>query len=112
MSAPEEARQLPEALQRFAVRYPGVWKAYADLGDSCAEAGPLDKKSQRIAKLGLAIGSGRQGAVHSHTRRALAAGCTPEEILHVGILGVTTLGWPAAFAAICWINDILEKRKS
>jgi len=62
------------------------------MGNAIAEAGPLDEKTQRLVKLAIAIGSGRQGAVNSHTRRAVTAGCTPEEVVHVGILAITTIG--------------------
>lgn len=32
--------------------------------------------------MAIAIGAFREGAVHSHTRRALEAGCTPDELGH------------------------------
>jgi alkylhydroperoxidase/carboxymuconolactone decarboxylase family protein YurZ len=62
-----------------------------------------------LVKLALAVGSARQGAVHAHVRRGLAAGLTPEEIRQVALLGITTLGWPQAFAALCWIDDKLAR---
>jgi alkylhydroperoxidase/carboxymuconolactone decarboxylase family protein YurZ len=107
MADPVNKGELPEVLAQFADQYPDVWDAYNQLGSAAAAAGPLDEKSQRLIKLAIAIGSQRQGAVHSHTRRALKAGCRPEELVHVGILAITTLGWPAAFAAICWIQEII-----
>ena len=70
----------------------------------------MDTKTQRLLKLAIAIGSQRAGAVNSHTRRALKAGCTPDELVHVGILAITTVGWPAAFAAICWIQETIAKQ--
>ena len=103
---------LPDVLAEFAGEYPEVWTAYNRLGNASAEAGPLDEKMQRLVKLAVAIGGQRQGAVNSHTRRALAAGCTPAEIVHVGILAITTMGWPAAFAAICWIKETLARHRS
>jgi alkylhydroperoxidase/carboxymuconolactone decarboxylase family protein YurZ len=105
------ANELPDVVAEFAGEYPLVWSAYNRLGNASAEAGPLDEKSQRLVKLAIAIGAQRQGAVHSHTRRALAAGCTPEELVHVGVLAITTIGWPGAFAAICWIKDIIRRKK-
>jgi alkylhydroperoxidase/carboxymuconolactone decarboxylase family protein YurZ len=103
--------ELPDVLAAFAEQYPQVWEAYNQLGNAAAGAGPLDEKTQRLAKLAIAIGSQRQGAVHSHTRRALKAGCTAEELIHVGILAITTIGWPGAFAAICWIKETLTKQQ-
>lgn len=110
MSSPEEKVKLPEILQAFAEKHPDVWNAYNALGDACSNAGPIDDKTQRLVKLAIAIGAQRQGAVNSHTRRALAAGCSSEEIIQVGILAVTTIGWPGAFAAICWMNETIEKK--
>ena len=102
MTKPATTGELPTVLAEFAAQYPQVWEAYNRLGEATAAAGPLDEKTQRLLKLAVAIGSQRQGAVHSHTRRALAAGCTPEELVHVGILAITTIGWSAAFAASGW----------
>ncbi|NCO32957.1 MAG: hypothetical protein AUJ92_09685 [Armatimonadetes bacterium CG2_30_59_28] len=106
-----EKQELPGVLAKFAEAYPDVWEAYNNLGAAIACAGPLDEKTQRLVKLAIAIGSGRQGAVNAHTRRALKAGLAPEELVHVGILAVTTNGWPSAFAAICWINETIEKQR-
>jgi alkylhydroperoxidase/carboxymuconolactone decarboxylase family protein YurZ len=111
MSDPISANELPDVLAEFAGECPQVWTAYNRMGNAIAEARPLDEKTQRLAKLAIAIGSGRQGAVNSHTRRALAAGCTPEEVLHVGIFAITTIGWPGAFAAICWMKETLARQK-
>ena len=111
MNEQEKLTELPDVLAEFAAEYPQVWAAYNRLGNAAAEAGPLDDKAQRLVKLAIAIGSQRQGAVNSHTRQALAAGCTSEELVHVGILAITTMGWPGAFAAICWIRDTIARQK-
>jgi alkylhydroperoxidase/carboxymuconolactone decarboxylase family protein YurZ len=103
---------LPTVVEEFAAEYPQVWDAYNRLGEATSEAGPLDEKARRLIKLALAIGAQRQGAVNSHTRRALAAGCTPEELIHVGILAIPTIGWPGAFAAICWIKETIARRQT
>jgi alkylhydroperoxidase/carboxymuconolactone decarboxylase family protein YurZ len=100
-------KTLPVSLQAFSQRYPEVGAAFAALGEACHEkGGPLDEKTRRLAKLALAIGSQHEGAVHSATRHALEAGVTPEELMHVAILAITTIGWPAAYAAMTWIADL------
>ncbi|MFQ5886862.1 MAG: carboxymuconolactone decarboxylase family protein, partial [Anaerolineae bacterium] len=45
---------------------------------------------------------------HSHTRRALGEGITPEEIRHAVLLAMTTVGFPRTMAALNWVNDLLE----
>ncbi|MCS6817059.1 MAG: carboxymuconolactone decarboxylase family protein [Acidobacteriota bacterium] len=102
-----QENELPQALREFAQKYPQVWEAYNQLGKAAAEAGPLDERTQRLVKLALAIGAGRQGAVHSHARRALKAGVSADELIHVGLLAITTIGWSGAFAAITWMMDVL-----
>ena len=100
-------RDLPSAAGRIAERYPTIWAAYEQLGETAAKAGPLDAKTRRLIKLALAIGSSAEGAVHSHVRRAVAEGITREELHHVMLLAIPTLGLPAAVKAMTWIDDIL-----
>jgi alkylhydroperoxidase/carboxymuconolactone decarboxylase family protein YurZ len=102
--------ELPAIVQRFIEQHPDVWEAYNKLGQTAAEAGPLDEKAERLVKLAIAVGGGLEGAVRSHTRRGSALGLSPEELQHVAMLGITTVGWPSAFAALSWIHDELEKR--
>ena len=72
--------KLPDFLQNVIEEYPEVWKAYQALGEACGTAGPLEPKTVRLIKLALAIGAKSEGAVHSHTRRALREGVTPRRI--------------------------------
>lgn len=101
--------ELPEAPQRFKDEFPAVVAAYVQLGTAAHESGPLDQKTRQLVKLALAVGDGHEGAVHSHTRRALEMGVAPEEIKHVIVLAVPTLGFPNTIAAYTWINDILDE---
>jgi alkylhydroperoxidase/carboxymuconolactone decarboxylase family protein YurZ len=99
---------LPNSVSSFEKKHPAVWEAFARLGEACHETGPLDEKTRRLVKLALAIGFRHEGAVHSATRNALKSGVTKEEIEHVAILAITTIGWPAAHAAMTWIEDDLS----
>lgn len=101
---------LPSHAQKIADHHPNLWKAYQELGAACAEAGPLDQRTQRLVKLALAIGRGSEGAVHSHVRRGLDQGLSADELRHVALLATPTLGFPAAVAALTWIRDLVEKR--
>jgi 4-carboxymuconolactone decarboxylase len=99
---------LPEPVEGFRSRYPKLWEAFEALGAECHNAGPLDKKSRRLVKLALAVAHRHEGAVHAAVRNGLAAGLSPEEMRHVALLAVTTVGWPAAFAAFTWIEEALR----
>ena len=103
--------RLPQAYEKFKKTYPKVWQAYDRLGGLIHDSAPIDKKNRELLKLALAIGARLEGAVHSHTRRALAQGARAEEIRHVALLGLTTLGFPHTIAALTWVEDDLPRAK-
>jgi 4-carboxymuconolactone decarboxylase len=82
-------------------------QALEQLGEAVRQEGPLDGKTTHLIQLAGAAASRSEGAVHSHTRRALKAGATPEEIYHAVILLTSTIGFPPASAALSWVYDIL-----
>ncbi len=90
-------------------KYPEVFEAHENLGTALRGAGPLDEKSLHLIQLAAAGASGSEGAVHSHTRRALAAGATADEIYHALIILISTIGFPKAMAAISWSRDVIER---
>ena len=100
--------RFPRPYEAFKREYSDIWQVYDQLGALLHDAGPLNKKNRELAKLALAIGAGLEGAVHSHTRRALEAGADPGEIFHVVLLGITTIGFPSTMAAMTWVKDELK----
>jgi len=101
-------QELPRFLQKVIQRYPDVWRNYESLGKGIAAIGALDSKTQHLVKLSIAIGAGREGAVHSHTKRCIKAGISNEQLFQTAMLAVTTIGWSGAMAALSWINDIVD----
>jgi 4-carboxymuconolactone decarboxylase len=99
--------KLPTRYTKFFERYPAVGQAYRGLSDAVVESGPLDRKSQALIKLGVAIGARMEGAVHSHVRKCREAGATPDEIRHAVLQATTTIGFPNMMAALSWADDIL-----
>lgn len=103
--------KLPKQLNKLTEDHSDVWQAYQALGEACAKTGPLDGRIRRLAKLALAIGARSEGAVHSHARRGLEEGLSADELRHVAMLAIPTLGFPASVAAMSWIDDITEGPK-
>ncbi len=101
---------LPKTYENFTEKFPKVTEAYQNLGKVCREAGPLDEKSQELVKLGISIGAASRGTVMSSTRKALAAGATPDEITHAVLLALSTTGFPNMIAAMGWVNEVLAKK--
>jgi 4-carboxymuconolactone decarboxylase len=110
--------QAPEGKLMSEERYPGWYsfikekhgnfiKALEQLGEAVRQEGPLDDKTAHLVQLAAAAASRSEGSVHSHTRRALKAGATPEEIYHTIILLTSTIGFPSTSAALSWVYDVL-----
>ena len=99
---------LPKIYEKFSSQFPNVFKDFRQLGKTCREAGPLAKKYQDLVNLGIAIGANSRGAVMSQTRKALESGASKEEIAHVLLLSLTTIGFPNMIAAMGWMDEVLE----
>jgi alkylhydroperoxidase/carboxymuconolactone decarboxylase family protein YurZ len=97
----------PKTYKEFSSRFPklsGAWDLIGQAGDD----GPLDEKTRRLIKLGIAIGAQREGAVHASVRKGLAQKVTAEEMEQVVALAAGTIGLPSAVAAYTWIRDIIK----
>lgn len=104
--------KLPKRYEKFMEAYPEVGAAYRRLGDSVAEAGPLDPKTCELVKIGIAVGARQEGGVRSHVRKALDAGASPDEIRHAILQATTTVGFPNMMAGLSWADTIIEERES
>ena len=102
--------KIPDWYKSQRKRYPEVFEAYERLGKACRDSGPLAPKEAALAKLAIAVGARLEGAVHSHVRRAIEAGASPDECRHVVLLATTTLGFPAMMAALSWVEDVLSRK--
>jgi 4-carboxymuconolactone decarboxylase len=101
----------PRTFDQFSERFPTLRRAWDLMGDA-AEEGPLDKRTVRLVKLGVAIGAMREGAVHSSARKAHGLGITEEEIEQVVALAASIIGMPSAVAVWTWVRDAEAKKSS
>ena len=90
-------------------KFSKVMENHQEFGKTLREAGPISEKDANLIQLGAAAAIKAEGAVHSHARRALAAGAAPDEIYHAIILLTSTIGFPAVAAALSWVKDIIEE---
>jgi alkylhydroperoxidase/carboxymuconolactone decarboxylase family protein YurZ len=90
--------------QQFVRRFPGLGRAW-DLVNEQAGEGPLDARTQRLAKLAIAIGAMREGAVHSAVRKARDASVSLAEMEQVVALAASTIGFPSSVAVWSWIRE-------
>ncbi len=102
-------KNIPEKYRDIQKRFADLSSALEQLGRVTRKQGPLDEKTSHLIQLAAAAAIRSEGAVHSHTRRALEAGASADEIYHAVILLTSTIGFPTVSAAISWVDDILRK---
>ncbi len=102
--------KLPNQYTSIQKRYKGLIRAVENVGKTAKAAGPLNKKTSELVQLAAAAAIRSEGSVHSHVRRAMAAGAKTEEIRHTIVLLTSTIGFPTVSAALSWLDDILEKK--
>lgn len=100
-------REIPKHYTSLKERFPEVVAAAESLGTAAREHGPIDGKNSHLIQLAAAAAIGSEGSVHSHARRALAAGASAEEMYHAVLLLVSTLGFPRVAAAVSWVDDVV-----
>jgi AhpD family alkylhydroperoxidase len=102
--------KLPQQYLNIKRRHEKFFNAIEELGKVVRQEGPIDGKTAHLIQLAAAATVHSEGAVHSHVRRALEAGVTPEEIYHAIILVTSTIGFPTVVAALSWAEDIIRKK--
>ncbi len=104
------AVEYPKNFLKLKAKYPQVIEACEAAGELGRNAGPLKDRFTHLVQLGACVALRSEGGVHSHTRRALDAGATPQEIQHSLVVLISTVGFPAVAAAFSWANDVIEKK--
>jgi 4-carboxymuconolactone decarboxylase len=102
---------LPGVYKEFTDRYPRVAAAQGRLAQAVRESVPFDERTDYILKLALAIGAEAEGAVRSNVRKGLDHGVSPEELMAVSTLAITTCGFPTAIAGYKWIREVLSAER-
>ena len=78
--------RFPEWYLLLKKRHPGFIHALEELGKAVRQEGPVDEKTAHLIQLAAAAAIRSEGAVHSHTKRAIEAGAKPDELYHALIL--------------------------
>ena len=105
-------RDRPPTLKDLQERHPRVWEAHEGLSGACLEAGPLDRKTALLIKVGIAAASRKRTPLATHIRLALQEGATPEEVEHAILLTATTQGLSTMMEALEeWRGVLSSSRK-
>ena len=111
MSSGAKASKLPKTYKALVAKFPEIAQAHEKVAKAVDAAGPLDRKTCELIKLGICLGAGLETATRSHTRRALEHGATEAEIEQAILLGVNTCGFPRTAAAWQWARKQMERAR-
>jgi alkylhydroperoxidase/carboxymuconolactone decarboxylase family protein YurZ len=101
----------PKKFLEFTNKYPAIAKSYSDLGEAVHHAGPLDEKTRALVKCAISGATRLEGGFHAHVRKAQRLGILKEEIQHVVLLSLPTVGFPHMMMLMSWVDDVYEKKE-
>lgn len=104
-----QTTRMPRVYQRMQQKMPAFIAALDNIGAIIRQAGPLDEKTIQLIQIAAAAAIRSEGALHSHTRRAIEAGASNGEIRHALLCLTSTIGFPGVAAALTWADDELER---
>lgn len=87
--------------------FPEVDQALRSLRQACADAGPLDAKTQLLVRLAAAAALGFEPAVKAEATRAAGIGVSPAELRQAVLLVLPNAGYVRAATALTWINQVV-----
>ena len=106
-----EIKDLPGHYKELRDEFPDFFSALEELGRKAKDAGPRDARTVELIQLAAAAAVRSEGAVHSHARRAIAAGASREELRHALLAVTSTVGFPTVAAALSWVQDVTADTK-
>jgi len=105
-----DGKRFPDWYLNVKKRHKKYMSAIEKLGKAVREEGPLDEKTAQLIQLAAATAIRSEGAVHSHAKRAIEAGATPDEVYHALMLLTSTVGFPIVSAAMSWVESVIAKK--
>ncbi len=104
------SQELPNSFKKFTARFPQLAEAHQSMGQAAA-IGPLSARELSLVKIALCVGAGKESALRSHIRRAMAGddGMSMADIEHAIVQAMTTLGFPQTVQAWSWAQIQFER---
>lgn len=102
----------PKFYTDFLKKFPEIGALYEKLGDAVHQQGPLSERERALIKLAVSGSHQFHSAFKSHLRKAISAGVTREEIEHVALLMLPTIGFPTMMYMLGTIDEHFERGRS
>jgi alkylhydroperoxidase/carboxymuconolactone decarboxylase family protein YurZ len=101
--------KIRENLDALIEKHPEIYAAYEAYGKAVhTQGGPLDEKTRWLVKVAASSALGLEKAQITHMTKALAAGCTAEELEHTILLVAPTAGFPRMMEAMDRFHGFLR----
>jgi 4-carboxymuconolactone decarboxylase len=97
----------PRFYSHFMQKYPEIGQKYEQLGQIIHENGPLTERERALIKMAVSGSHLFHSAFKSHIRKAVQAGITRQEMEHLSLLMLPTVGFPTTMAMLGMIEDQL-----
>ena len=102
---------IQENFNYFKAKHPDIEAAYEEYGRLVHEAGgPLDEKTRWLIKVAVTTSGQNRYAQVTHIKKALHAGCTPDEIEHAILLTAPSAGFPVMMEGILALRSVLGEK--
>jgi len=111
MDPQETIKEIGEYLEKLSKDYPQETGAFMAFLRRTIQEKALDVKTKELIALALGIATGCEWCIVLHTKNALDAGATPEELIEAGFVAVLMAGGPALMHLIPLMKAIEEFKK-
>ncbi len=98
----------PKFYEQFFKKYPLIAGKYEELGDAVHDLGPLTERDRALIKMAISGSHLYRSAFKAHIRKAIASGISREEIEHLVLLFLPTVGFPTMMAAMGIAEEQME----
>ncbi|MCP4159785.1 MAG: carboxymuconolactone decarboxylase family protein [Deltaproteobacteria bacterium] len=96
-------------LNYFKEKHSEIFEAYEKFGHLLHEkGGPLNEKTRWLIKVAISAASQYEFALQTHIDKAMAVGCTKEEIEHAILLVAPSSGFPKTMSALMVFRDVCK----
>ncbi len=111
MEVEEKMKEIEEYLQKLGKDYPQETGAFMNFLRRTIKEKALDVKTKELIALALGIATGCEWCIILHTKNAIEAGATPEELIEAGFVAVLMAGGPALMHLIPLMKTIEHLKK-
>ncbi len=107
----EKIKEIERLLKELSKKYPKETGSFINFLHRVISEKALDTKTKELISLALGIATGCEWCIALHTKNALEAGATEDELIEAGYVAVLMAGGPALMHLIPLMDAIRKFKK-